>query len=460
MSLSFTGANDAPVIVSTAPPAMSGVVNAVADEHAEGPAEGTPVVVTGTIDFTDAEFADVHSYTVAADGGGVGYAGALTVSQTDPATGDGAGQLAWTFTIADTALNGLAEGQALATSPQVYVITITDNHGATATQTVSIAITGTNDAPDITSSVSPLTFTEAAGVTGSSSALAPDALITTSGTITFNDDDIMQDASDFTVTVAAAVTAGSGPAGVLPAELADWLTTSGLTNANNATTGAFNWSFAAPQDQLFDYLGAGQSVTITYTLSLNDGFGVVDTVPISVTITGTNDTPVAVADTKSGSEDATITGTVATNDSDIDDGAILTYTLTAPVAGLTLNGYGTYSFDASNAAYQHLAQGATGTVVANYTVTDEHGATSTSTLTITLTGTNDAPVAVADTKSGSEDAIITGTVANDTDIDDSAILTYTLNASVAGLTLNGDGSYSFDASNAAYQHRHWVRHRL
>ena len=29
----------------------------------------------------------------------------------------------------------------------------------------------------------------------------------------------------------------------------------------------------------------------------------------------------------------------------------------------------------SNAAYQHLAQGATTDVVANYTVTDEHGAT-------------------------------------------------------------------------------------
>ena len=48
-------------------------------------------------------------------------------------------------------------------------------------------------------------------------------------------------------------------------------------------------------------------------------------------------------------------------------------------------------------------------MVANYTVTDEHGATSTSTLTITLTGTNDAPVAVADTNSGNEDTTISGT---------------------------------------------------
>ena len=90
----------------------------------------------------------------------------------------------------------------------------------------------------------------------------------------------------------------------------------------------------------------------------------------------------------------------------------LTYALDAPVAGLTCNTDGSYSFDAANAAYQHLAEGATTDVVANYTVTDEHGATATSTLTITLTGTNDKPVAVADTNSGNEDSTITGSVAD------------------------------------------------
>ena len=47
-----------------------------------------------------------------------------------------------------------------------------------------------------------------------------------------------------------------------------------------------------------------------------------------------------------GNEDTTITGTVATNDSDVDDGAVLSYSLDAPVAGLTLNADGSYSFDA------------------------------------------------------------------------------------------------------------------
>ena len=113
---------------------------------------------------------------------------------------------------------------------------------------------------------------------------------------------------------------------------------------------------------------------------------------MTVTITGTNDAPVAVADSKLGFEDTTITGTVATNDSDVDDGAHLSYALDAPVAGLTLNADGSYNFDASHAAYQHLAEGATTDVAATYTVTDEHGATATASLTITLTGTNDAAV--------------------------------------------------------------------
>ena len=109
--------------------------------------------------------------------------------------------------------------------------------------------------------------------------------------------------------------------------------------------------------------------------TVTDEHGATSTTSLTITLTGTNDAPVAVADTNSGNEDTIITGTVATNDSDVDDGAVLTYALNAPVAGLTLNADGSYSFDAGNAAYQHLAQGATTDVVANYTVTDEHGAT-------------------------------------------------------------------------------------
>ena len=117
-------------------------------------------------------------------------------------------------------------------------------------------------------------------------------------------------------------------------------------------------------------------------------------------------------------------------------------------AGLTLNADGSYSFDASNAAYQHLAAGATADVVVSYTVTDEHGATSTS----DADDHRHRHQRCAGGGGGREQrarrtATITGTVAtNDSDVDDGAVLSYALNgAAPAGLTLNADGSYSFDA---------------
>src|SRR6185437_10887527 len=201
------------------------------------------------------------------------------------------------------------------------------------------------------------------------------------------------------------------------------------------------------------HLAQGATANVLANYTVRDEHGATSSSTLTITLTGTNDAPVALADVNAGSEDSTISGSVATNDSDVDDGASLTYNLNTPVAGLTLNPDGSYSLDASNAAYQHLAQGATANVLANYTVRDEHGATSSSTLTITLTGTNDAPVALADVNAGAEDSTISGSVAtNDSDVDDGASLTYNLNTPVAGLTLNPDGSYSLDASNAAYQH--------
>ncbi|WP_338318860.1 VCBS domain-containing protein [Bradyrhizobium ottawaense] len=141
-----------------------------------------------------------------------------------------------------------------------------------------------------------------------------------------------------------------------------------------------------------------------------------------------------------------------------------------------MNAGGSYSFDAGNEAYQHLAEGATTAVVANYTVTDEHGATSTSTLTITLTGTNDAPVAVNDT-SASVGAIaatekggaangsggVNGSgnlLTNDTDVDSSLSISAIRNGGTEGagtagtlgigligthgtLTVAANGSYTY-----------------
>ena len=168
---------------------------------------------------------------------------------------------------------------------------------------------------------------------------------------------------------------------------------------------------------------------------------------LTITLTGTNDAPVAVADINSGNEDTILTGTVATSDSDVDDGAVLSYAQIGAGGRTDDQRRRQLQLRCGNAAYQHLADGATQVVVANYTVTDEHGASS-----------RQHPDDHADRhqrragsggryQRGNEDTTITGTVAaNDSDVDDGAVLSYAQIAPVAGLTLNADGSYSFDAA--------------
>ena len=161
-----------------------------------------------------------------------------------------------------------------------------------------------------------------------------------------------------------------------------WITADGKVGYDSATLSA---GFRASLQTLAE----GEDATDTFTYAIRLGNGTLAWTTSTVHFKGRNDAPVAVADTDAGTEDTIITGSVATNDSDPDNNAVLTYSLGAAVAGLTLNADGSYSLDAGNAAYQSLAAGATLEVVANYTVTDEHGASDSSTLTVTLTGTAD-----------------------------------------------------------------------
>src|SRR5207302_360341 len=211
-------------------------------------------------------------------------------------------------------------------------------------------------------------------------------------------------------------------------------------------------------------LAQGASVTDVFSYTVTDEHGATSTANLTITITGTNDAPVAVADTNATDPvteagvqdggntpepgDAIAAGNVLTNDTDVDTGHVLTVAAVNGVSGnvgaavvgtygsvtIGSNGSYTYTLDNSDPDTNALAQGASVTDVFSYTVTDEHGATSTANLTITITGTNDAPVAVADTNATDPvteagvqdggntpepgDAIAAGNVlTNDTDVD-------------------------------------------
>ena len=153
---------------------------------------------------------------------------------------------------------------------------------------------------------------------------------------------------------------------------------------------------------------------------------------LTVTITGTNDAPVVVADTAAVQEDLSITatGNVLANDSDVDQGTVLRVANAGVFAGqfgqLILNADGsyTYALDNTSLAVQSLAEGRSSPRPSPIRPPMALASTP-STLTVTITGTNDAPVVVADTAAVQEDISVTATgnvLANDSDVDQGTVL--------------------------------------
>ena len=76
-----------------------------------------------------------------------------------------------------------------------------------------------------------------------------------------------------------------------------------------------------------------------------------------------------------------------------------------------------------------------GTDSFTYTASDGTAVSNVATVTMTVTGVNDAPIAVNDTASTTEEAAVSGNVlGNDTDVDTGTTLTATLGASPANGT--------------------------
>ena len=305
---------------------------------------------------------------------------------------------------------------------------------ATATTTTSDVVPTTtppiNNDPQITSTAQSASVTEIADHAAGENA----TLQLRAGTVTFTD----ADQND--THTASAVAQGSG-----------YLGTFALSPVNDAN-GSVTWTFAV-QDSALDFLKAGEQLTQTYLVNVSDGNGGTATQEVTVTLTGTNDAPVTVADTATTNEDTAVNGTVVdvTTDPDNNPATELTYALvgTAPT-GLTFNADGTWSFDPSG-NFDSLAQGQTATVTFDYKANDGIANSNTSTVTITIDGVNDAPVTAAETAMTSENTIVNGTVVNattDADNNPATDLTYAVvGTSPAGLTFNADGTWSFDPSS-------------
>ncbi|WP_201259534.1 VCBS domain-containing protein, partial [Candidatus Thiodiazotropha endoloripes] len=204
-----------------------------------------------------------------------------------------------------------------------------------------------------------------------------------------------------------------------------------------------HYSFTAEN---YNRLEAGQNQILDIPITVTDDHGGTTHTILQITITGTNDTPVAEAQEVSAEEGGLVSGQLQASDVDLAEGAALSFTTSSEVDGLTLNEDGSYNFDASS--YQSLGEGDTEIIEVPVTVTDDQGATAETTLTITVTGTNDNPVAEAQEISADEGGLVNGQLqASDVDLAEGASLSFATSEEVDGLTFNEDGSYSFDASS-------------
>lgn len=134
---------------------------------------------------------------------------------------------------------------------------------------------------------------------------------------------------------------------------------------------------------------------INYTVT--DGHGGSTAGVITINVTAVNDAPTGIAaGPYTVSEDATASGTVSATDP---DSGSLTYALVAPVAGLTFNPDGTWTFDpTAQAIYQALGDNQTANASFSFTAYDG--------------SVNSAPVTVSITVTG-QNEVVTGTVNDD-----------------------------------------------
>jgi VCBS repeat-containing protein len=416
VTVTILGTNHPVVITSDA---ESASVTELADTTGSAAIDTTTTVPAGTLNFTDADTGDTHTVTttLTSTSGSVpaatqaDLAAALTTTLHD-STGTGTGSVDWNFNIADQDLDFLAEGQTLTVN---YNVKVSDG-STNANQTVSVVITGANDAVAVSSGPGSATVAEQPNTAGST------ALDTATGTLAFTDVDLT-DSHSVSATLDSAVWSAD-PLFVPADTLADLQTalTTALHDSTGTGGGSVDWNFAI-QDKDFDFLSPGQTLTATYNVTVSDGI-TTSTQQVTITVTGAEDpivvNPLAVTVNDTAYTDAgnivaagnvifdafdkpgDSSGTLSVTDV---NGQGTDTTVAGTYGSLFVSSDGTYLFTA-NAAFDQLQVGDNPTETFNITVGDGLGHSQTTTLMLNLVGASDAPVITSTNALGSitEDA--------------------------------------------------------
>ena len=429
--LTIIGENDAVTITAAD---EDGAVIELADGN---PGEGSANLTdSGMISFTDPDLTDTHTATVTGSSSSNGTVlGMLSFAVTDDPMA-AAGSVEWTYSVADGAVEFLGAGE---TVTETFTIEISDDFGGADTATVTVTVTGTNDGVVVTSSVLAGAVTEIADE-APGEGVEPLMAI---GLIEFSD-------LDLTDTHTVSVTGSSSTNGAVLGGLS-----LALTDSTGTGAGSVEWTYSVA-DAAIEFLGEGETVTETFTVTIDDQKGGEAFESVTVTITGTNDAPVVQALTGTVSEDGpAIALTASFTDLDATDTHTITSDDSLTTGVVTDDGMGGFTYD-PNGAFEALDDNETATDSFTYTVDDGNGGVVTETVTFTIEGVNDAPVAADDTGLPSPDPIHEDAVhvidtadllANDSDVDGD-VLTVTATDAVsdlgAGVTLNPDGTISYD----------------
>jgi VCBS repeat-containing protein len=395
-----------PVVITSGPESAS--VLELANTTGSAAVDTTTTVPAGTLAFTDADTGDTH--TVAVTLGSTSgpalpaatqadLAAALTTTLHD-STGTGTGSVDWNFNIADKDLDFLAAGQ---TETINYTVKVSDAT-TSATQTVSVVVTGANDAPMITSGPQSASVAEQANTTGSST---PD---TATGSLVFTDADLT-DTHSTSVTLDSAV--WSGDPFFVPFNTLNDLQTALATTLHDSTgtgNGSVGLTFTIP-DKDIDFLAAGETLTATYDVTVNDGTAS-STQTVTVTMVGAADTAVIANPVTASIADTSFTDAgnlvaignlitdVGDTGGDLSNALSITSVNGNPVSGtldiagahgtLTVSNDGSY-FYVANSALDAVLLGQNPTEQYNFTVSDSTGHSATTTLTFNITGADEAP---------------------------------------------------------------------
>ncbi|MET0382665.1 MAG: Ig-like domain-containing protein, partial [Burkholderiaceae bacterium] len=216
-----------------------------------------------------------------------------------------------------------------------------------------------------------------------------------------------------------------------------------VTNDTPVAGEANTWAVATPPahgavtvhaDGTYTYTPAtGYVGTDSFTYTITDASGQSSTAKVALTVSAV--APVAVDDAASVKENASVSGTLVTNDTPV-AGEVNTWAVATPPAhgAVTVHPDGTYTYTP--------ATGYSGADSFTYTITDASGQSSTATVHLTVTP---VPIAANDTVSGKENSTITGTVAANDTPDSTGVNTWALASGPAhgAVTLSPNGTFSY-----------------